>query len=122
MAYYNITNLTTLLLIFFPDLLQNDQTVGMQAPSLCLLCGEREEKISHLFFNCDYSRKNLNDVLYVTGHALWKQMSSPMPVRGMDVRAEDLINGAELHKESHLLEATLDIAGFHLMAYMAEEE
>lgn len=46
-----------------------------------------------LFFNQTYCRKILIDVFVVTGHALWRQLNSPILGLGMNIRSGNLMGG-----------------------------
>lgn len=72
---------------------------GLQAPALYLLCGEKKEIFSHLFYNCNYSRKVLMTGLDATEQTPWKQANTPTPRRGDLLMTEDLMETLQKFSE-----------------------
>lgn len=73
------------------NLFQSTQAVGPAGSWPVPAMWWKERNYKSFFYNCAYSRKNLIDVLHVTGHVLWMQMSSHVPPLRTDVRARDLM-------------------------------
>lgn len=49
---------------------------GIQAPNLCLLCGEQKETTSHLFYNYYFSKRKLIKMPAITDHTFWRKANS----------------------------------------------
>lgn len=45
---------------------------GIQVQSICLLCGQEDKTIWHLFFNCSYTRFFLIKVTELLNQLIWK--------------------------------------------------
>lgn len=68
---------------------------AMGTPGAIIVCGEEEESIDHLFYNCSYSRKVLMNVYVVKGFDSWKQVNSPVPGIGTDLRTGQLMENLQ---------------------------
>lgn len=60
---------------------------GISTPDTYVLCGEEEEKVSYLFFNCIFSREVAPEFYKATNEVIWKKSGLPTPYSaGVEIR------------------------------------
>lgn len=67
----------------------------MEVPERCLLCGDVNEMIAHLFVNCSYVKKIWDSFRTRTNDAFTSMLTHGNQIWGSNVRVGDLIDGIE---------------------------
>lgn len=79
---------------------------GISTIDSCVLYGEEEESVSHLFFNCKFSREVLLEVYKATNQVIWKKSR----ILAKTSNWRDIMDGIQkFRKGAQLLEVPLGI-------------
>lgn len=74
---------------FLTTFSKGNQVINTQ--TVCLLCQNEDDAISHLFFNCKYTRKVVLAIVDTLGQSIWKIFNTPiLGSLQTDIRIGDL--------------------------------